>query len=588
MPGNLREYRPTSPGTRYHVDQKTGRKVITQTDFPNSPPLMSRQGIHQHVVDPLRAKLGRPPGADQGYYPMNRPRPDTLPPMALSSGSAPAQIPQATTPSFGPSTMPKYPPPAGGPSRPSPGYQPRQGGQNQPVPLRPGYHMQPDGMSGPMNPGGSIIPQGPMYPKPDPQASGFDVDFSQPAIPALGAKFTPSPAFRAEGRRMDQDFQRAQQNSVGRTNASRMTVYGGDAPNYAGPFVAPGVQLGPDKPPIQPDGTRLGDAYAAAMGGQLRPGAMPPGMPMMPPGSGGPMFDQGHRDGGVTRDPYGFAAGRPQSRQNFIPYAGADPGAPGFVGHIGGESTLNERGLNWSRPPADVLRRGAADPNVAGSGLTVMSPKASEAYRLETERGASPQESLRSAQRSVRGSQQYKDQVQAQADRMRPRFQAEAARKNDLRALAQSRKAGVAPDKGVTERMGKGMAGYLKQGNVSAPKLTMKDMNTAMDPAAQAGYKSSVGYEPATVSDPQVVLDNTLSVWESLDPNDTEGRETVLTIAAATAARPGFGRGNKSKAELDAMLKDPDGYAKRRKTQPTRPPSRSLLGSMIDPTGLVP
>jgi hypothetical protein len=36
------------------------------------------------------------------------------------------------------------------------------------------------------------------------------------------------------------------------------------------------------------------------------------------------------------------------------------------------------------------------------------------------------------------------------------------------------------------------------------------------------------------------------------------------------------------------MLKDPDGYAKRRKTQPTRPPSRSLLGSMIDPTGLVP
>jgi hypothetical protein len=116
----------------------------------------------------------------------------------------------------------------------------------------------------------------------------------------------------------------------------------------------------------------------------------------------------------------------------------------------------------------------------------------------------------------------------------------------------------------------------------------MKDMNTAMDPAAQAGYKSSVGYEPATVSDPQVVLDNTLSVWESLDPNDTEGRETVLTIAAATAARPGFGRGNKSKAELDAMLKDPDGYAKRRKTQPTRPPSRSLLGSMIDPTGLVP
>jgi hypothetical protein len=417
-------------------------------------------------------------------------------------------------------------------------------------------------------------------------------DFSQPMIPDgmgnLGPRYQPSPAFRAEGRRMDQDFQRAQQNSVGRTNASRMTVYGGDAPNYAGPFVAPGVQLGPDKPPIQPDGTRLGDAYAAAMGGQLRPGAMPPGMPMMPPGSGGPMFDQGHRDGGVTRDPYGFAAGRPQSRQNFIPYAGADPGAPGFVGHIGGESTLNERGLNWSRPPADVLRRGAADPNVAGSGLTVMSPKASEAYRLETERGASPQESLRSAQRSVRGSQQYKDQVQAQADRMRPRFQAEAARKNDLRALAQSRKAGVAPDKGVTERMGKGMAGYLKQGNVSAPKLTMKDMNTAMDPAAQAGYKSSVGYEPATVSDPQVVLDNTLSVWESLDPNDTEGRETVLTIAAATAARPGFGRGNKSKAELDAMLKDPDGYAKRRKTQPTRPPSRSLLGSMIDPTGLVP
>jgi hypothetical protein len=199
--------------------------------------------------------------------------------------------------------------------------------------------------------------------------------------------------------------------------------------------------------------------------------------------------------------------------------------------------------------------------------LSLMGPDAAEAYQSRLGQGMGESAARRSTMRQFQNTDDYKAQVQAQADRLRPGIQANNQRKDDLRALARSRKAGVAPDKDLLARVGGGKGAVV----AGSPKLTLKDRADILDPTpekqkAQAGV---LGYEPAN-SNPQDVFDATVANLEMLDPSDAEGRQAILQGAMAARGRRNFSGGKmhaKVTAELDSLLKDPDGYLKRRKNQ---------------------
>jgi hypothetical protein len=415
-----------------------------------------REAFAAQGPQPL-ANIGQPSPLPKPVLPPGATMATANPPGAAYGQYQPSM--QSPGQSFGPSTMP------GMPAMPKPMSPPPVGG---PMPPNWGPMQGPNAYQGYADPNRSMA---------DPAMREQQVRLQQ--------AMNKQNAFQAglPDRMAQFDMRQAQQNATGRANAFRKTQFGGDAPmsggHYAAPFVQPGVQMGQSQPGQigagmpqglpQPDGTRLGDAYAAAMGGQLRPGAMPPGMPMTQPGSGGSMFGQGQRDGGVTRDQYGFAEGRPQSRQNVQIRPGTPPLASMEPGKVVGQlpGTDMEAGAFVHRNTNPIQS------GVAGSGMSVVSPRA-------TSQGSV---SLRDWQKSP----EYKSQVQAQADRLRPGIQANNLRKNDLRALARARKSGVAPDKELLTRMGGGKGGYASV--APAPGTQTIPVDQAVEQVGQADPK---------------------------------------------------------------------------------------------------
>jgi hypothetical protein len=503
-----------------------------------------REAFAAQGPQPL-ANIGQPSQLPKPVLPPGATMATANPPGAAYGQYQPSM--QSPGQSFGPSTMP------GMPAMPKPMSPPPVGG---PMPPNWGPMQGPNAYQGYADPNRSMA---------DPAMREQQVRLQQ--------AMNKQNAFQAglPDRMAQFDMRQAQQNATGRANAFRKTQFGGDAPmsggHYAAPFVQPGVQMGQSQPGQigagmpqglpQPDGTRLGDSYAAAMGGQLRPGAMPQGVPMMPPGvpreaandvaMREAMYGQSQRDGGVTRGENGLASGR-----NFVP-ADADPSGTGTLGTIGGSQL--------------VRRPGQGQPGVAGNQLSLMGPDAADAYQSRLGQGMGESAARRSTMRQFQNTDDYKAQVQAQADRLRPGIQANNQRKDDLRALARSRKAGVAPDKDLLARVGGGKGAVV----AGSPKLTLKDRADILDPTpekqkAQAGV---LGYEPAN-SNPQDVFDATVANLEMLDPSDAEGRQAILQGAMAARGRRNFSGGKmhaKVTAELDSLLKDPDGYLKRRKNQ---------------------
>lgn len=536
----------TTPGTTAYTDP-SGRRVVHQHEFPNTVPLLSRQGLRQYVADPLRSMAGTPTLADLGYFPRGLRRPSMNPALAENQPMPNVAAPGAVaTPNMSALSAP---------------------GALRTLEFRRGRDDTP--LNGPMlqNLPAAIVPG---TPNPNTYLQNAGGLASDEKVAGYLDDFRTSELARRDARasslqRYNQRL--ADENSAGRLNASRNTYYGGDFPMSGGSAVAP-------------YGAVAGAVRQGGMSGLPPEGYFRNALIEVPPERVAPEMQQ------FVNDQNRFNSATGQSLPNN--QDGLTPGNPWFDNTPRPRGPANAYGL--SRMPQVPI----ATPEQAATGQDMPLARYGESVLrriggknvLVGKRGDVniPNGDVRGAIRKAQETPEYKAQIARNAEYSRLKNGPKRARNEALRQAALDRR--------LMQMGSPPMDPKKRPGSGGITPLTLADRQELLNPENQESLRQSTGVRPGT-DVPETVLKTVEEQFAALDPSDTEGRQAILKVAQGALADPKFGSrgwlttrdGNLAAIKsLKELVQDPDAYMRKKKAKKqTPPPQTQPPAEFVDP-----